>query len=65
MNIEHSVDVDDLIKRVAELEALVEKLKACGNCTHYEPHCITNEKKCAIDNQYRNRTHKCDKWEAK
>lgn len=50
---------------IAELEETVEKLKACGNCTHYEPHCITNEKKCAIDNQYRNRTHKCDKWEAK
>lgn len=27
MNIEHSVDVDDLIKRIAELEALVEELK--------------------------------------
>ena len=35
MNIEHSVDVDDLIKRVAELEALVEKLKCCGNCKSF------------------------------
>ena len=51
--------------RILELEATVEKLKCCDNCNNYEPHCITNEKKCAIDNQYRNRTHKCDKWEAK
>ena len=57
MNIEHSVDVDDLIKRVAELEALVEKLKRCGNCKH-EPEFFSDNGCCVM-------CAKLDKWEAK
>ena len=57
MNIEHSVDVDDLIKRVAELEALVEKLKVCGNCKH-EPEFFSDNGCCVM-------CAKLDKWEAK
>jgi hypothetical protein len=57
MNIEHSVDVDDLIKRIAELEALVEKLKVCGNCKH-EPEFFSDNGCCVM-------CAKLDKWEAK
>ena len=35
MNIEHSVDVDDLIKRVAELEKMVGKIKSALDIDSY------------------------------
>ena len=44
-------------KRIAELEALVEKLKVCGNCKH-EPEFFSDNGCCVM-------CAKLDKWEAK
>ena len=46
-----------LNERVAELEALVEKLKVCGNCKH-EPEFFSDNGCCVM-------CAKLDKWEAK
>ena len=49
--------IADKDARVAELEALVEKLKVCGNCKH-EPEFFSDNGCCVM-------CAKLDKWEAK
>ena len=49
--------IADKDKRIAELEALVEKLKVCGNCKH-EPEFFSDNGCCVM-------CAKLDKWEAK
>ena len=49
--------IADKDKRIAELEALVEKLKVCGNCKH-EPEFFSDNSCCVI-------CVNLDKWEAK
>ena len=46
-----------LNERIVELEALVEKLKVCGNCKH-EPEFFSDNGCCVM-------CAKLDKWEAK
>lgn len=47
-------EISRLNERVAELEALVEKLKVCGNCIHE----LSDNWRCVM-------CAKLDKWEAK
>ena len=49
--------IADKDARVAELEALIEKLKVCGNCKH-EPEFFSDNGCCVM-------CAKLDKWEAK
>lgn len=49
--------IADKDKRISELEALVEKLKVCGNCKH-EPEFFSDNGCCVM-------CAKLDKWEAK
>ena len=49
--------IADKDTRIAELEALVEKLKCCGNCKH-EPEFFSDNSCCVI-------CVNLDKWEAK
>ena len=49
--------IADKDKRISELEALVEKLKCCGNCKH-EPEFFSDNGCCVM-------CAKLDKWEAK
>lgn len=57
-------------KRIAELEAQIEKMKCCGNCKHYKPVVTVNE---SISNMCEDYYYGCNnniyepfnKWELK
>lgn len=46
-------------KRIAELEAQIEKMKCCGNCKHFD----FNEPNYCYKGVYRERQYVCSKWE--
>ena len=46
-------------KRIAELEAQIEKMKCCGNCKHFD----FNEPNYCHKGVYRERQYVCNKWE--
>ena len=46
-------------KRIAELEAQIEKMKCCGNCKHFD----FNEPNYCHKGVYRERQYVCSKWE--
>jgi hypothetical protein len=54
---EETVEVD--IKRIAELEAQIEKMKCCGNCKHFD----FNEPNYCHKGVYRERQYVCNEWE--
>ena len=46
-------------KRIAELEAQIEKMKCCGNCEHFN----FNEPNYCHKGVYRERQYVCSEWE--
>ena len=74
MNIEHSVDVDELLtkynqalEKIAELEAQVERMKCCGNCKEYTQSMSDGFHCSRIFTRIESKSphHKCKLWEGR
>jgi hypothetical protein len=60
---ELAIENDNLIKQVRKLEAQIEKMKCCSNCSHLKTdnHFLYPVKICEI--KYPNKCENKDKWE--
>ena len=56
---------DDYLKRVCELEDMIEKMRCCGNCSHFKTDNNNLYPVIRCEFEYLNRCVNKDKWELK